>query len=209
MKTVEKVNELIKASLEELLKVGNEGDTPVKTDSKLIFPQKRDKSKRNSEQEARFLFVREVEKQNEYYYSVETPTKEKYSGFKAKNPKLSTDGGRSASIDVCLYKINDNHYERKHLIEFKAHTKGESDILKDFLKLLCDGKGLTNYFVHIITNSNVDTLPTIKDRYEQALKNALKQKSKDLSNLYIFLCDMGKKTITQYKVIDNKIEKLK
>ena len=67
------VEDLIKNSLQELQKIGWENEIKAQ-ESKLIFPKKRDKSKRISEKEAVFLFVRELEKQDKYYYSIEEDT---------------------------------------------------------------------------------------------------------------------------------------
>ena len=80
MKTLEKI---IVDSLIELKNISHENDYSNKEQkSKLIFPQKRqNKLSRISEQEARFLLVRELEKkENKYpfYYSIETPTDNVY-----------------------------------------------------------------------------------------------------------------------------------
>ncbi|MCL1968447.1 MAG: hypothetical protein FWF65_02610 [Bacteroidetes bacterium] len=85
------VEKLIEKSLQELQKIGWENE--IKTqDSKLIFPkycvgnQEHVDTPRISEQEARFLFVRELEKQDNFYYSVETPTKKPYKDFSLESP---------------------------------------------------------------------------------------------------------------------------
>jgi hypothetical protein len=200
------VEELIKASLVELLKIGSESESVMgfgESTSKLIFPKYRDENKRVSEKEAVFLFVRELEKesQTKYYYSVETPTTKKYK-FKGQENPIIDDGGRSASFDICLYETQDEQYERAVFIEFKALNPEGKSFSKDFLKLICDEDGLTNYFVHIIENSDSGTQPSIEGKYKDAIKNVIKNLSNEKSQLKIFLCDIEKKNITLFDVDD-------
>jgi hypothetical protein len=73
------VEVLIIKSFQELGTIGS-----PQSNSRLIFPQYwtggNPCSERVSEQEARFLFVKQLEtdKNPQYYYSVEAPTKNKY-----------------------------------------------------------------------------------------------------------------------------------
>lgn len=100
--------------------------------SRIIFPKYsvryRNGETRISEQELRFIFVEQFNKyckNNSWnaYYSVETPTEEKYIFSKKgdKNCPYKVDGegngGQSAMIDLC---IHDDKFERIALIEFKA-----------------------------------------------------------------------------------------
>jgi hypothetical protein len=207
MKTVE---EIIKASLEELLKIGSEVTGAGKSTSKLIFPQYRkeedkDAKQRVSEQEARFLFVRELEKEsNEYYYSVETPTTKKYRFSGQENPKIDTTG-QSGNFDVCLYEKFGDVFERKYFIEFKALNPDKDSISKDFLKLVCDEEGLTNYFVHILEKSDSGTWPNIEGKYKEAINNTIIQSSGEKSQMKIFLCDIEKEKITLFGINGNQI----
>ncbi|MDR1983918.1 MAG: hypothetical protein LBQ28_03735 [Prevotellaceae bacterium] len=206
--------------MQELLKIGVEAKKIGTSKSKLIFPKYRndkDKNindkdkKRISEQEARFLFVRELEnpEQTKYYYSVETPTEKKYRFPKKKNPKIDKEKGRSGSFDICLYeKFDDKDYpKRTCFIEFKALSVDKQDISKDFLKLICDQGGLTNYFVHIIKNSNSGTYSKVESKYNKAIDIATTQ-GIEKSELKIFLCDIGKKEIYLYEV-DKEEKKVK
>jgi hypothetical protein len=208
------VEEIIKASLKELLNIGSEVKGAGKSTSKLIFPQYRkeedkDAKHRVSEQEARFLFVRELEKEsNEYYYSVEAPTTKKYRFSGQENPKIDPTGGQSGSFDVCLYEKQDGVFERKYFIEFKALNPDKDSISKDFLKLICDEDGLTNYFVHILEKSDSGTWPNIKGKYEDAINNTIIQSSDEKSQMKIFLCDIEKKTITLFGINDNQIKEI-
>ena len=227
------VEELIRKSLQELQKIScenkiksheNNSKNEVKPqESKLIFPKYRDNSIRISEQEARLLLIREIEKQNEFYYSVETPTKNTYSDFsdKSENPKINPDG-RSGNIDLTLYQKHENEFKRTHLVEFK--NKPKASCKKDFLKLLCDDENCgINYYINIIKNSdntkkgNLET--TIKDleisKYQEAVEYVFeKYESKVKSKLKIFVCilndiDITENNIIEYQIIDKENRSIK
>ncbi len=197
-----KIEDLIKSSLQELQKIGWENKYNEQ-ESKLIFPKKGDETKRISEQEARFLFVRELEKleNKDFYYSIETPTLEKYSGFsKGIEPKINTEG-RSGSIDVTLYEKDNDTFIRKHLIEFK---QGNVDTCKkDFLKLLCDDKNCkTNYYINIINNCDSGTIRSLVEKYNVAIQYVFDRET-ILSELVIFVYVLGNIANT-VKNIDSK-----
>jgi hypothetical protein len=65
------IETLIENSLKELLRIGEEGSIRQNAESRFIFPKYRSGEKRVSEQELRFLLARKLEKQKEFYYSVE------------------------------------------------------------------------------------------------------------------------------------------
>lgn len=85
---------------------------------RLIFPVKNQPVngiiKRISEQEARFLFAAELESQNEYFYSIETPTGAKHSFS-------GTGGERSAQTDLSIYKLAKG-FKKIVDVEFKHGT---------------------------------------------------------------------------------------
>ncbi|GAB6394029.1 MAG: hypothetical protein MdMp024_0341 [Bacteroidales bacterium] len=179
--------------------------------SNLVFPVHSNGTRRVSEQEARFLFVQAVEQDKQFLYSVEAPTKLSYF-FGAPVPVIVQDGQdgqrQAGNIDACLYENG----ERKHLIEFKALNPPQISYSKDFLKLICDERGLTNYFVHVLENPN----PNINGIYQTAIAHAQAQAqlhSLKQSQLVIFLCVMQTREITRYSEWDNvngnwnKIEK--
>lgn len=146
--------------------------------SRLVFPSyfdndedgtRKPKSTRIREQELRFSFV---ESFNEYcnnpennanlFYSVETPTKETYSGFTT-DPKLDPNG-RSAEFDMVIY---DENLKRVCLIEFKANNAKEVDHKKDFLKLEVDEKKdetVLRYFIEIVKSYEPGTITSLKDK---------------------------------------------
>ena len=234
MKTVE---ELIINSLQELRKISWENE--IKTqNSKLIFPKycvgkhaKNPDNKRISEQEARFLFVRELEKEEntDFYYSVETPTKRPYKDFstKKKNPAIGDEknGNRSGSVDVTLHKKKNGVFNRKHLIEFKFDNV--DTCRKDFLKLLCDDENCeTNYYINIIKNDDKTTKERLENtlndleinKYKTAVEyvfgNCEKRNEKFKSDLKIFVCILNNIKITEnniieYQIIDNKNQSIK
>ncbi len=179
MKTIE---EIIKRCLDELGKISNEEEQPKNgQESKLIFPiyhnGKHKIKKRVSEQEARLLFIRELEKEKDnFYYSIETPTTKLYNFSNDKRaPKILTDNlgelkGQSASFDLTIYN---NKFLREHFVEFKNNNV--NTVKKDFLKLLCDEEGKKNYLVHIINRNDLNqknTLKSIIEKYDEAIKNA-------------------------------------
>jgi hypothetical protein len=189
MKTIE---EVIKSSLEELLRVWkNNGGKK----SRLIFPKYRLDGIRVSEQEARFVFTRELENQTEYYYSVETPTKIvcKFSENGKKIPpkivSVGDNGGKSARVDVCIYDGNEN---RIHLIEFKAHNVNKDSVLKDFIKLRYenDEKELTNYFVHLLEKHDNGTINSLIGKYDTIFKfrDAAYENSNPVKNKKVVVC---------------------
>lgn len=139
---------------------------------------------RFSEQEARFAFTAILETQNDYYYSVEAPTVEKYIfsddgkivpriATKDERVDLKNPKGQSARVDVCLYRKNplkdSGIADRPHYIEFKANNPAQSDFSKDFLKLLYDFPCGQNYFVHVAKSVNKRTIISVANKYFRAL----------------------------------------
>jgi len=187
------IEEIIKNSFKELLKIGEENAIRQDAESQLIFPRKRDGEKRVSEQELRFLLARELENQKEFYYSVETPTEDEFS-FKGSSPL-------SARIDLCLHNSKGN---RVSLIELKHENV---DVRNDFLKLLCDSATVQNYFVQFVDNMDSGTLKSIEKKYQEALDYIPAAKIK--SGVKIFLFVIGKQSLYRYEIDKSgKFEKL-
>ncbi len=199
-KHVDAIIENTFAVLPSLYKEGKKSNR--KPLSRLIFPKKREEGNdtegtenkgetRYSEQELRFLFV---EKFNEYikahnldwYYSIETPTILKYSGFSGSNakPKVDMDKGQSAMIDLVIF---DENIKRIALIEFK---EGNPDLLcfeKDFLKLKKENKidrednnsyPLT-YFVMYIKSYNISDNESTNDTIKSLTKKIQAKDNED------------------------------
>lgn len=190
---------LILDSLKELIEIACINDPYFESKSKLVYPVKSDNSRRVSEQEVRFLFINKIDKESDFLYSVEAPTKEKYVFTGKKGNE------RSGNFDVCLYE---NNKERKHLIEFKALNPKNASYHKDFEKLIKDENGLTNYFIQLIINSDTGTLTSIEKKYNEGIQNAISSNldNTNKSKLVIFLCEIGEnKRILRYEVIDNSL----
>jgi len=121
-------------------------------DEQLIFPQK----DRISEQELRLLFIEEFKKENKaLFYSIETPTKYKYSfGKKYEDIKVYPEG-QSASLDMCVFKRTPKNYERILNIEFKHKNASTKKIGKDVLKLIHEKQN--GVFIYLLENTNIGT----------------------------------------------------
>ena len=171
------------------------------TSSQLIFPKYRNKTVRYSEQELRQIFLRNVEEDGNYFYSVETPTKLVYSFLNLEKPETkatntSGDHHRSGCCDVTLY--TENKIESlASCIEFK-HGNSKS-ICKDFLKLAKEVK-LTNekknFFVHYYyverkTGWESRSFKTLFEDYRKSVDEM--EKEEDLSKVIVYLvCIHGK-----------------
>jgi len=215
------VENLIKDSLQKTQKISWEKGTPndEQKKRKLIFPSYRveknekvdeEKHKRISEQEARFLFVRELEKPEnaDFYYSVETPTIFKYrfsenreGKVKKITPDIVKEKGESGKTDVCIY---DTNFNRKYLVEFKALNKDSLDFEKDFIKLKFEPKESCepNYFVHILKSYNKGTIEgtrknpqnSLIEKYKAAFESSVDENTKKINKItkenevIVFLC---------------------
>lgn len=137
------------------------------TRSRIIFPHKRNGELRVSEQELRFVFVEQLNKEIQkykwnVYYSVETPTINKYTFTGVKEPSKSIENGRSGNIDLV---IHDPSLNRIALIEFKANNPEEKKYAKDLVKLDVDGKEAKyQYFIQIVKKADEATIKNIKDK---------------------------------------------
>ena len=181
------IDEIIKLTFERVQYAfdHNKEKGPVKSEpiSRIVFPSYSDGGTRISEQELRFCFT---EAFNEYFrnkniplfYSVETPTRNNYSGFsKSKDnphptPQLDPDG-RSAEFDLVVFELEDGKMKRRCLIEFKANNASILDHEKDFVKLnnpqeLSDEEGKNvvglRYFIELIDGCHSGTLTSLNDK---------------------------------------------
>jgi len=133
----------------------------------LIFPNKEQAKgdiKRISEQELRLLFIEEFKKSDEdLFYSIETPTKEKYKFGKTYEEIVKNAGihKTSASLDMCVFKNTSDKYKRVLNIEFKHKNTGIKNIAKDILKLLREEQN--GAFIHLLNNTDRGTLCNAKE----------------------------------------------
>lgn len=124
---------------------------------RLIIPQKRSGDIRISEQEARILYCGILNTLN-YYYSVETPTKEVYQQTGVKPI--------SASSDISLYFENEEKFDKVMNIEFKAHIPSQEQIRKDIEKLIRE-KIPGNWF-HSLKNIDSRTIPVLFEKMKES-----------------------------------------
>ena len=153
----------------QLSKMGFEKDN-VESDGQLIFPMKKEKKEekekkinRISEQELRQLFI-EVFKKNhaDLYYSIETPTEEKYKFGKTYDDIILNINNykTSAALDMCVFKRETDEDEYKYNrilnIEFKHGNAPLKDIAKDVLKLMREEQN--GAFIFLLDNTNTGSL---------------------------------------------------
>jgi len=131
---------------------------------KLVLPPRNNQEVRISEQEARFIYASVLTRAGRYFFSVETPTKGKYS--------FTNDADaspRSALSDLALWTF-DRGFKMRANIEFKAGNPPVDHISKDIEKLL--GEGTTqrvagNWF-HLLKNVDGKTLPRLFAKFQEA-----------------------------------------
>jgi hypothetical protein len=208
------VDELIIKTFKKAKNMASENNMPNKDVSKIIYPCYRQNGGKTeiriSEQEIKQLFIQTLIEDNNFYFSVETPTRNRYSAFSSGKPQVhcNEEDGRSACFDLCLY---DSSFIRKHLIEFKAKNPDEKDIKKDFLKLLAEEENLCNYFIHILDLAANATLNSICTKYNNSLRyciNECKKKNIATQNtiaVYTFIINNQTKTNSSgyYKMVLN------
>lgn len=157
------VVELCNRVLTRLSKMGYEKNGGG--DEKLIFPNKvqaKGDIRRISEQELRFLFVEEFKKTYpELFYSIETPTVDKYKFGKILKNIAVSKNGQSALLDMCVFENSNNHYQRVFNIEFKHKNASIDKVGKDILKLINEEKN--GAFIHLLNNTNSGTLCNEKE----------------------------------------------
>ena len=150
-----------------------------KGESRLVFPCYNNKKReiRISEQELRFVFM---ETFNEYcdeklnwFYSVETPTEDKYkfteNGKNLDKPKRGE--GQSANFDLT---ISNDKGELLALIEFKAKNTKPFSYDKDFCKLWNPKEGNSNvlrYFINVLDKADKDTSDNIQAKLDKLRNN--------------------------------------
>ena len=148
-----------------------------KVESRLVFPCYKKGNIRISEQELRFIFVETFneycdEKELDWFYSVETPTKDKYKftekGHNLDKPKR--EEGQSANFDLT---ISNDKGELLALIEFKAKNTKPFSYAKDLCKLWNPKEGTPNvlrYFVNVLDKADKKTSISIQMKLDKIKK---------------------------------------
>ena len=212
-KLKEHIENIINIAFEKLQSAYNNNNefqpqNPVEIgETRLVFPAYYEDGKlkeiRISEQELRFAFV---EAFNQYcnstkdcnlFYSVETPTKDKYSGFSKKNDEPKIDkNGRSAEFDLVIF---DDNLKRICLIEFKANNANEHDHLKDFVKLNNKNEGgqeVLCYFIEVIKSYSEGSEKT---KTVGSLEKKIEEKGKTIFRCYALEGKSSRKKDQQIK----------
>ena len=181
----EVINEIITATFKRLNSVYKEhkegeecsGISPTSENSRLVFQMygpHRGNETRISEQELRFAFVEEFynycnANNCNLFYSVETPTRDKYSGSsnndKGKDPQTNPKG-RSGEFDLVIFN---EKMERVCLIEFKANNSRYTQHKKDFKKLNNKEEGdasVLRFFIEIVKNYDANTIKSLNKKLE-------------------------------------------
>lgn len=182
--------------------------------SRIIFPKYsenyRNAEIRLSEQELRFIFVEQFneycrENKLHWYYSVETPTENKYLFKEQKKPKRD-EGGQSGMFDLT---IHDECFKRIALIEFKALNPKESCFTKDFLKLREEGKEILTYFIMYIKSYRSDTIAQLYDKIFNATDDDKINYKDTNTNLHCFALKppKGKPNIVEFNQNSNNYKK--
>ena len=199
------IEKLIEKSFNDLIKAL----TTDGTSSQLIFPCYRDGNERRSEQELRQIFLRNVEEDKTYFYSIETPTEYGYRFKDSKNLKVDENHKKgehqAARFDISLYNkpYKENDKASNH-IELKSGNPEEEDICKDFLKLAKEvkfTKEKKNFFVHYHYLKSENSWPSnsfksifgkYRNSVEYIAEKHLEDKT-DLENVTVYLvCIHGK-----------------
>lgn len=178
MEQIERLEKIIEESLKDMNRlIHPECNETLK--SRIIIPQysqKNGEDNRYSEQELKCIFLSKIEQDDFFYYSVETPTKDKYC-FKGNNPKVySVSKGNinqfvSARFDVSIYKDREIKDGLMSHLEFKYGNCKQTHIKKDFLKILFEADLCAkNYFVHYVKSSDKRTERSIVEKYQGSIK---------------------------------------
>ncbi len=169
-------------------------DKPSGLSPRLIFPKEKDDKLRISEQEAKILCCSVLNSLN-YFYSVETPTREKYQQ-KGESPTR-------AHIDVSLYNFENNQLEHVANVEFKYSTAPEA-IRKDIEKLLKE-RIQGNWF-HTLKNTNKGTFPSVFDKFKTTFGSYLETFSdKNISIVFCFCVVEKQEAYIRHFIYDPEI----
>ena len=161
----EKIEKFVKATFEEL---DNVYYSPC-NNARIIFPKYAEGKVRVSEQELRCVFIHKLHQLcHELYYSVETPSKNKYRFTDKDNPKIDTTGGESARIDLTIHENGDPN-KRLCIVEFKAHGgTSECNYKKDLLKLYTEPEGGLRYFIQIFESYDDGTRKSVGQKLQKS-----------------------------------------
>jgi hypothetical protein len=142
-----------------LWQMANERGKPSGLSPHVIYPFKRDRTVRISEQEARIICCGLLNNLS-LYYSVETPTKQRYV------QKGKKKEGTSAQTDLTMYGFDGQSFKRVINMEFKAHNCDKRDIAKDIEKLVREG--IQGNWFHTLGNTDSGTMGKLFRKFESS-----------------------------------------
>ncbi len=169
-----------------------------KASPRLVVPSYADGRIRISEQEARFLFASAIEKTGRYFYTIETPTKEKYR-FKPRTQAQNTC--ISARSDMSIWKW-DKQFIQLANIELKAHNVQKAAVGKDIEKLIREN--ITGNWFHLLRNTDSGTFRSLfeklTDSFMQNARYVREIMEGRRHRILFFFCVKGK-NFSIYKVL--------
>src|SRR5579871_3181569 len=159
------------------------GESPSVLSPHLIYPEYTSHNRRVSEQEARFAYA-EVLTSSPYYYSVETPTEERYM--------FTGNTEISARSDMSLYLLLENGLTKVANVELKAGNPRPTHIAKDVEKLVREGtRGgpVHGNWFHVLPAADHATVTVLLNKFHRAF-DAVEQRPnwQDAGQLSIVIC---------------------
>lgn len=207
--------EVCKNVLCRLLLINYEKDGGESSEQ-LIFPMKRQANgdfNRISEQELRLLFIEEFKKQySELFYSIETPTIDKFFFGKLYESITPNIEGQSASLDMCIFERVANVYTRILNLEFKHKNTSIKNIGKDVLKLIHENQN--GAFILLLENTDKGTLCNLNETgvfnkfYKSFSDFQLNWRNNDKS-IHLIIISLKQKTIIHRELNKQDLNNLK
>ena len=196
----------VAAELSAALFVGNAPPLELKGIPRILFPKKvqkrSDNIQRISEQEARVLFIRALEKQlPDYFYAIETPTVNKYNFKQEDAPRLAPNG-ESARSDLSLFLPEKREFGKVLNVEFKFRSCHPSEIHKDLVKFY--GEPHPSLWFHVIKAENSKTFSKLLKKFspmKELLKSNVPQGGGRECYFY-FATIQGKRINSRWHIVD-------
>ncbi len=181
--TSELMNYMLKISLmasSELVEMNE-----INPQSRIIIPQKRDKSYRLSEQEFRVTCINAIQRfklsNHDLYFSIETPSAETHM-ISGKTPM-------SARFDMSLYEKMKDAFHRIANIEFKSRNAKVESIYKDLHKLIKEEQ--TGAWFHVLKSCDSGTFKSLFQKLVVSLERLTRTEGLGLKPtkgiLFVFL----------------------
>lgn len=154
----------------------------------LIWPTKRDDSERVSEQESKILITQWLERNLEFY-SIETPTRNKYI--------QKGKAALSARIDVTVYGSRDPT-NRVLNLELKAGSAKVEAFRKDFEKLLREG--VSGLWFHTLTKASEATWRSIEDKMCKAFDLVPEHVEAAIHSVHFAFCVLDPPILVEFDI---------